>query len=82
MVERLQKEILDAHFRNLTGGLGSVRPEDVARVREMLAALNEMIAARERGDDYDFPGFMERYGDMFPEHPKTLDELLEVLAAA
>src|SRR5947209_5843046 len=80
LVERLQKEILDAHFRNLTGGLGSVRPEDVARVREMLAALNEMIDARERGDDYDFPGFMERYGDMFPEHPKTLDELLEVLA--
>jgi uncharacterized protein with von Willebrand factor type A (vWA) domain len=46
----------------------------------MLAALNAMIAARDRGDDYDFPGFMERYGDMFPEHPRTLDELLEVLA--
>src|SRR2546430_16923457 len=23
---------------------------------------------------------MDRYGDMFPEHPRTLDELLEVLA--
>ena len=39
-----------------------------------------MIAARERGEEYDFPGFMQRHGDLFPEHPKTLDELLEVLA--
>ncbi len=80
LVAELQKEILDAHFRSLTGGMGSLTPGDVARVREMLAELNAMIAARERGDDYDFPGFMERYGDMFPEQPKTLDELLEVLA--
>jgi uncharacterized protein with von Willebrand factor type A (vWA) domain len=80
LVAELQKEILDAHFRNLTGGMGQMTPEDVARVREMLAELNGMIAARERGDEYDFPGFMDRYGDMFPEHPRTLDELLEVLA--
>jgi uncharacterized protein with von Willebrand factor type A (vWA) domain len=80
LVEELQKEILDAHFRSLTGGMGQMTPEDVARVREMLAELNGMIAARERGEEYDFPGFMERHGDFFPENPKTLDELLEVLA--
>ena len=80
LVERLRSEILDAHFKNLSGGLASMKPEDVAEVREMLAALNAMIAARERGEDYDFPGFMERFGQMFPENPKTLDELLEVLA--
>ena len=80
LVAKLQKEILDAHFKNLTGGMSSMKPEDVARVREMLAALNSMIEARDSGRDYDFPGFMERFGDMFPEHPRTLDELLEVLA--
>jgi uncharacterized protein with von Willebrand factor type A (vWA) domain len=80
LVAELQKEILDAHFRNLTGGMGTMTPGDVARVREMLAELNAMIGARERGEEYDFPGFMQRYGDMFPEHPRTLDELLEVLA--
>lgn len=80
LLQRLQREILDAHFRSLTGGMGSVTPQDVARIREMLAALNAMIAARERGEDHDFPGFMERFGDMFPENPRTLDELLEALA--
>ncbi|HEU5004108.1 MAG TPA: VWA domain-containing protein [Actinomycetota bacterium] len=80
LVADLQKQILDAHFKAMSGGLGSMTPEDVARVREMLAALNAMIAARERGDEYDFPAFMDRFGDMFPENPKTLDELLESLA--
>ena len=45
-----------------------------------MAELNEMIAARDRGDEVDFDGFMSRYGDMFPENPKNLDELLEILA--
>ena len=39
-----------------------------------------MIEARERGDPVDFEGFMQRYGDMLPEHPRSLDELLEQMA--
>jgi uncharacterized protein with von Willebrand factor type A (vWA) domain len=54
--------------------------EDMARMKDMLAELNEMIAARARGDEPDFDGFMERFGDFFPENPQDLDELLEVLA--
>lgn len=80
LAEQMRKDILDAHFASLSGGMGSMTPEDVARVREMLAALNAMIAARDQGEDYDFAGFMARYGEFFPENPKTLDELLEVLA--
>lgn len=80
LVESIQKEVLNSYFRHLTGSMQNLTPEDVARVREMLAALNEMIAARERGEPYDFEGFMQRYGDFFPENPKNLDELLEILA--
>lgn len=80
LVEALRREVLDANFRNITAGLGSMTPEDLARVRSMLAELNAMIEARDRSDDYDFPGFMQRYGDLFPENPQTLDELLEGMA--
>ncbi|GAC1365232.1 MAG: hypothetical protein NVSMB32_08570 [Actinomycetota bacterium] len=80
LLARVQREILDAHFASLSGGMGSMTPGDVARVREMMAALNTMIAARDQGEDYDFPAFMASYGDFFPEHPKTLQALLEVLA--
>ena len=47
----------------------------------MLAELNDMIERRERGEPYDFDGFMQRYGDLFPGDPETLDELLEQMAA-
>src|SRR5947208_15634284 len=48
----------------------------------MLAELNRMIEARERGEPApgEFEGFMQRYGDMFPENPRSLDELLEQMA--
>ena len=46
----------------------------------MLAELNQMIEQRARGEEYDFDGFMQRYGDLFPNDPKTLDELLENMA--
>lgn len=80
LLAEIQKEVLGAYFRGLTGALQGLSPEDVARMREMLAALNAMLAARQRGEPHDFQGFMDRYGDFFPEKPRTLDELLEALA--
>ena len=50
------------------------------RMKDMLAELNQMLEQRERGEEPDFEGFMERYGDFFPGNPQTLDELLEQMA--
>jgi uncharacterized protein with von Willebrand factor type A (vWA) domain len=55
-------------------------PEDMARMKDMLAELNQMLEQRARGEEPDFDGFMERFGDFFPENPQNLDELLEVMA--
>ena len=49
-------------------------------MKDMLAELNQMLEQRERGEEPDFDGFMERYGDFFPGNPQTLDELLEQMA--
>ena len=46
----------------------------------MLAELNHMLEQREAGEEPDFEGFMERFGDFFPDNPQTLDELLEQMA--
>jgi uncharacterized protein with von Willebrand factor type A (vWA) domain len=37
----------------------------------MLAELNQMLEDRAAGREPDFDGFMERYGDFFPENPRT-----------
>jgi len=80
LVEALRREVLDAHFNRLAGGLKDVEPESLERVKDMLADLNDMMDRRARGEEYDFDAFMERHGDLFPERPRSLDELLEAMA--
>ena len=48
----------------------------------MLADLNAMLDADARGEhtQEDFDAFMERYGDLFPDRPANLEELVDQLA--
>ena len=80
LMQHFTEQVLGAYFRNLAGGLRNLSPEELQRFKDMLAELNTMIEARDRGDPYDFPGFMQRYGDLFPDNPRSLDELLENLS--
>jgi uncharacterized protein with von Willebrand factor type A (vWA) domain len=80
LVERLRQQVLDSYVNRMTGAVESMTPEDMTRMKDMMAELNHMLEQRARGEEPDFEGFMERYGDFFPENPQTLDELLEVLA--
>ena len=80
LMERLREQVMGAYFRNMAQGMQGLSPEELQRFRDMLADLNEMIEQRDRGEPYDFEGFMGRHGDFFPEGPGTLDELLEQMA--
>jgi uncharacterized protein with von Willebrand factor type A (vWA) domain len=82
LMQHVTEQVLGAYFRNLAQGLKDLSPEELRRMKDMLAELNSMIDARERGEhtQEDFDRFMERYGDFFPERPRNLDQLLESLA--
>ena len=80
LMDRLREEVMGAYFRNVAQGMRNLSGEELTRFRDMLAELNDMIERRDRGEPYDFDGFMDRYGDFFPERPRTLDELLEQMA--
>ena len=82
LMKWLSDQVLGAYFRNLAGGMRGITPEDIQRMKDMLAELNAMIEARERGEhtQEDFHRFMDRYGDLFPWGPRTLDEMLEEMA--
>jgi uncharacterized protein with von Willebrand factor type A (vWA) domain len=64
----------------MAAGMRGLSPEELQRFKDMLSELNGMVDARERGEAYDFEGFMKRYGDLFPDNPRSLDELLESMA--
>jgi uncharacterized protein with von Willebrand factor type A (vWA) domain len=80
LVERLKQQVQERQFQQVSSAAKNLSPKDIARMKDMMAALNEMIERRERGEDPQFEQFMQRYGDFFPENPATLDELLELLA--
>ena len=82
LVDGLRRDVAEATFGQLSEALGSLRPQDVQRMQDMLADLNALIAQRERGEDVeeDFAGFKQQHGDLLPGDPADLDELLEDLA--
>ena len=77
----LRSEVLDSQFRGMKEVLQQPDPESMQRVKDMLADLNQMLEADARGEHTqgDFDSFMERYGEMFPENPADLEELVDSL---
>ena len=80
LVDKLREQLMQQTVDQMSGEMGSMSPEDMARLKDMMAELNQMLEQRAAGEEPDFEGFMERHGDFFPENPQTLDELLEVMA--
>jgi uncharacterized protein with von Willebrand factor type A (vWA) domain len=80
LVDRLRQEIVAGQFNRMADAMAGAGPDQLARMKDMLSALNAMLDARERGEEPDFEGFMDRFGDLFPDNPQTLDELLEQMA--
>jgi uncharacterized protein with von Willebrand factor type A (vWA) domain len=80
LMEKLRQQLANQMFNQISEGMQNITPEDMQRMKDMLAELNHMLEQRERGEEPDFEGFMQKYGDFFPENPQTLDELLEAMA--
>jgi len=77
----LRREVLDSQFRGMKQTLQEPDPEAMRRVKDMMAALNAMLDADARGthSQQDFDSFMAEYGDLFPDSPSDLDELVDSL---
>ena len=80
LMDQLRDQLMQSYFNQMSEGMQNITPEQMARMKDMLAELNQMLEQRERGEEPDFAGFMDRYGDFFPGNPETLDELLEQMA--
>jgi uncharacterized protein with von Willebrand factor type A (vWA) domain len=80
--QMLREELLDSQFAGMRDAMKNASPQDFARVREMMRALNEMLDADARGEHTpeQFAEFMRQFGDFFPDQPKDLAELIDSLA--
>jgi uncharacterized protein with von Willebrand factor type A (vWA) domain len=77
----LRSEVLDSQFRGMRQTLSNPDPEALQRVKDMMAGLNDMLDADARGEhtQQDFDDFMNQFGDMFPDSPANLEELVDAL---
>ena len=80
LMDKLREQLMQQMVDQMSGAMQNMSPEDMARMKDMMAALNEMLEKHQRGEDAGFEQFMEEYGDFFPEHPETVEELLEQMA--
>ncbi|RIK05238.1 MAG: hypothetical protein DCC49_12800 [Acidobacteria bacterium] len=80
LLEELKEKAAQMYFQQASGALKAMTPEDIERMKNMFSELNQMLEDRAAGKEPDFEGFMDRYGDLFPEEPGSLDELLEAMA--
>ena len=80
LMDKLKQQLMQQMVDQMSSAMQNMTPQDMQRMKDMMASLNEMIEKRERGEDPGFEQFMEEYGDFFPENPQSLDELLEQMA--
>lgn len=82
LMEELRSQLMQSYFNQMSGAMQAGSPEQMQRTKDMLNALNRMLEQRERNEELDpsFQQFMERFGDLFPGAPESLDELLEQMA--
>jgi uncharacterized protein with von Willebrand factor type A (vWA) domain len=80
--ELLRSEVLDAQFRGMKQALSGSDPTSMQQVKDMLADLNAMLEADARGEhtQEQFDAFMARHGELFPDQPANLEELVDSLA--
>ncbi|MBC9820411.1 hypothetical protein [Terrabacter sp. MAHUQ-38] len=82
IAQMLQREVVGAQFEGLKQALSGNDPQAMQAVKDMLADLNQLLAAHARGEDTEdqFRDFMDKHGDLFPESPQNVDELIDALA--
>ena len=80
LLDSLKQQMMQNFFQDMKQRIEGMTPQDMEGARNMVQALNQMLRDRAMGEDPDFEGFMEQYGEYFDtDRPASLDELIERL---
>ena len=79
LMDKLRQQLMQQTVDQMSGAMQNMTPEDMARMKDMLAGLNEMMEKQAAGEDPGFEQFMGKFGDFFPENPQSFEELMEII---
>ena len=77
LLDMLQQQMTQQMFQGMQQALSQMTSEDIAEMRQMMQELNEMLEARQRGEDPAFQEFMHRWGHFFGPGLNSLDDLMQ-----
>ncbi|MEG3632200.1 vWA domain-containing protein [Micromonospora palythoicola] len=83
ILDGLRDDVLGQRFAGLRDSARLAGdPAVQEQVAEMVRDLNALLARHARAEDTTdaFAEFMRRHGDFFPERPRDVDELIDILA--
>ncbi|MFV2103706.1 vWA domain-containing protein [Micromonospora sp. LOL_024] len=83
ILDGLREDVLGQRFAGLRDSARlTADPAVQERVAEMMRDLNALLARHARTEDTTdaFAEFMRRHGEFFPERPRDVDELIDLLA--
>ncbi|TDC41706.1 VWA domain-containing protein [Micromonospora sp. KC213] len=83
ILDGLRGEVLEQRFAGLRDAARAAADPQVQRqLAAMMRDLNDLLARHARAEDTTdaFAEFMRRHGEFFPERPRDVEELVDVLA--
>ncbi|MEV0426537.1 VWA domain-containing protein [Micromonospora sp. NPDC050495] len=83
ILDGLRGEVLEQRFAGLRDAArAAADPAAQRQLAEMMRDLNDLLDRHARAEDTTdaFAEFMRRHGEFFPERPRDVDELVDVLA--
>ena len=80
LLDMLKSQMAQNMGQQMMDQVKGMSEEDMAATREMMRQLNQMIRDKLSGQEPDFNGFMQQFGQMFGDNPpQNFDELMEQL---
>ncbi|MCH8988598.1 MAG: VWA domain-containing protein [Chloroflexi bacterium] len=80
LLDMLKSQMAQNMGQQMMDQVKGMSAEDMAATREMMRQLNQMIRDKMSGQEPDFDGFMQQFGQMFGDNPpQNFDELMEQL---
>ncbi|MEX0786591.1 MAG: VWA domain-containing protein [Dehalococcoidia bacterium] len=77
LMDMLKQAMTETFFKDIHQQIANMSPEEMARMKQMVQDLNQMLSEKMAGGEPDFEGFMQKYGDLFgPNPPQSLEELI------
>jgi uncharacterized protein with von Willebrand factor type A (vWA) domain len=77
LMDQLQQQMLNQTFQGMQQSLSEMSPEQIAETRQMMSDLNDMLEAKNRGEDPGFEQFMHKWGHYFGNNIRSLEDLIE-----